>query len=128
MHTVPGINLIQLRDATNLSTCYASDFKELLSQDDAGDDFEVKVPELTDPGKWIKFQDSLCERLRKIIGARGSPIDYVIDFTARATTSANAAYVEHNGFLDITDVTQYFTTVTHFGPAFMKDPKQVWEI
>ena len=128
LHVIPDIDLVDLDESDTLGSFYTSEFKEISNSDDNEEDFEVKVPELTDPTKWLKFRDSLIERLGKMTGARGIPIDYVINFTTRQVTNQNSQLVEINDIVDISDIATYSTRVVHFGPAYKKDSKTVWEI
>ena len=127
IHTLPDPDLIQLNDVNRFYTFYNQDFKSL-DDDNDDNDVEVKVPDLADHTKWLKFRDSFTEKLAHTIGERKIPISYVIDPTVRLITRANATLQESATIIDITDVDEYVTTVMHFGPAFKKDSKTVWDI
>ena len=68
------------------------------------------------------------EKLSHTIGDRNVPVTYVIDYTVRPVTRANAALIESDDLIDITDLDSYSSRIMHFGPSFKKDSKTVWDI
>jgi hypothetical protein len=92
-HVIPDMALID----NDLSTQYSIEYKNFVKREKGGnngdDDVEVKIPNLTGATNWVSFRDAFMTKLASIYGARGIPLNYVIDGTERQATRANAALI-----------------------------------
>ena len=119
-HQVPDIGQMSLALANELSSKYAD---SLITEDDE-DELEIKVPKLDGSVNWRSFKDKLILKLATTKGARNIPLDYVIDETTRAVTTARSSLVVNNE-IDVHDAEFIKTHATHFGPHFKEDNKRV---
>ena len=124
LHTIPDPDLVDTDNVVNYYMFYNHEFK-MMKENEDDEETSLKIPELIDHHKWLKFRDALTEKLSHTIGDRNIPITYVIDSTIRPVTSANTPLIESAELIDISNTSMYETDVIQFGPAFRKDSKIV---
>ena len=125
-HKIPDVGQVDQAHILSASAHY----KTVNENDDDDEDksSDVKIPTLKGNDNWIDFRDSFKTKLSLTIGNRGISIDYVIDSTPRAVTSANDTKEEIDDLndLNLEDDEIFKTQSTHFGPAFKADNAIVW--
>ena len=95
------------------------------SKDDEDDD-DIDIPVLKGHENWVQWRDAFVAVLSNSYGARGIPIDYLVDDTKRNVTKANAAYQEYDA-VNLEDEGLFTTMTIHFGPAFKSDNSKLWK-
>ena len=102
-------------------------FKSLSGEnEDDEDDDDIDIPVLKGHENWVQWRDAFVAVLSNSYGARGIPIDYLIDGTKRKVTKANAAYEEYD-VINLEDEGLFTTMTVHFGPAFKSDNTKLWK-
>jgi hypothetical protein len=119
LHTIPDPLLVTEDMADEYSTLY----KESIVENEDNDE-EIVIPTLTEAKHWSSFKESFLMSLNMTKGARGIPIDYVVDSTVRPYLRRNMNMGEEDT-VDIDEQTLKTRTV-HFGDGYKADNKNVW--
>lgn len=122
-HLIPDPSFITRDKSNELSNSYINFNKDIEPEDD---ETEVIIPELTGSSTWVNFRDKFLMKLSLIKGARGIPLDYVLDDTPRPVIRRNTPLIEVEE-VDIDDENIYRTVTTHSGADYNQDNSQVWK-
>ena len=122
-HTIPDINLVDSAFADKMIQTLKE--HEESATMDSDDEEDVTIPTLQGSKNWVDFRDKFVLELSMIKSKRGFPLDYLINTTARAVTSARTPYLEV-GRVNIEDDDYYCSNAVLFGPHFKADNKKLW--
>ena len=119
LHTIPDPLMVTEAMADEYSTQY----KESIVENEDNDE-EIDIPTLSEAKHWSSFKESFLMSLNLTKGARGIPIDYVVDNTVRPFLRANMNMGEE----DIVNINEdsLKTRTVHFGDGYKADNKNVW--
>ena len=120
-HKIPNILAITSARATAYKTQYNNSQKG--EENDEADN--VTIPLFTEVKGWMRFKEKFLLVLGLTKGARGIPLDYVVNTVERTATRENAARIEIEN-IDLEEPDLYKENVVHFGNAFKLDNKAVW--
>ena len=125
-----GINILhQIPDVHSITSANASAYNKLYNNlqngEEADEPDNVVVPALSDVKGWMSFKENFLLLLGLTKGARGIPLDYVVDNTLRNATRATAARNEVD-VIDLEEASVLKQGAVHFGDAFKLDNKAVW--
>ena len=92
---------------------------------DGDEDGIIELPELKGHSNWTAYRDKFESNLANMVGARYTPLSYVIDGTERPRITRATPLFEVET-IDMGDIELIKTNTTHHGPQFKEDNSKVW--
>ena len=120
-HKIPNI----LNITPSRATAFNIHYNDSQNREESDEADNVIVPPFTEVKGWRSFKENFLLVLGLTKGARGIPLDYVVDTIERTATNGNAPRVEQEN-IDLEEPDLYKENVVHFGNAFKLDNKAVW--
>ena len=122
-HSIP--NTANIDDDTCTALIAVHEAHASRKDSDGDDDGIIELPELKGHVNWTTYRDKFESNLANMIGARYTPLSYVIDCTERPRITRATQLFEVE-VIDMGDVELLKTNTTHHGPQYKDDNSKVW--
>lgn len=124
-HSIMDLDEIDIQKAELFSGFWVEQSK---TQSETNDDDEIEIPQLKGYVNWTSFRDAFLFKLRTTMSTRKFSMEYLLDDEPREVERSNAAYVEIDEVLDLSDINTYKEKAIHFGEAYKLDNNKLWHM
>ena len=122
-HSVPDTESIDEESCGALIAVYEAHTSR--ADFDGDEDGIIELPELKGHSNWTAYRDKFESNLANMVGARYTPLSYVIDGTERPRITRTTPLFEVET-IDMGDIDLIKSNTTHHGPQFKEDNSKVW--